>query len=657
MAELIATQSVENLETKLNEAVNSIESLNLKQAMQNIKDLIWLKKDFINDMDEINQDDFENFAQSMKVIESNEAGINLVKNLLNANFTNASELRKYQKENSAEFSDLADFNLCFLRFYGKYVESEDFGRSFFEEFLYNVKEENMCFLAYSMVRECSSIGGEGNVFSTDFLKKMGNEKQNAVFWSYFAIKELLQKIARKEKFYNKNFSNGYGEMLIDSFPKLISQVIILGKDRFNKFLYEKMLKNAKELDDFMDAWFTVKKVDFDFENWDSICELMQDWERVYENIKLIKFMKLFINNFEVQQEIKTVCLNFFNEFSSMSFIDLYNLDFGNVENCKNCLNEKIDNSSLEDKENIKELFDNNIFHSRFFKKAIEDEEFLNFVSKDDKSFQALKRCYNENSRLFYNRDVTCETKAKVTLIKEGEFFRDDTALNIPLKKDEVDRSSVMVRMDKRPELEGNEIVILFELSSRSWWWNRSLCLNLNKESFTKLAKITEKVSNQKEFLDWIYSNRKKLIVKNRGENSNTLVTNFEELAQNAGFFILSENQKKVFDRIPEENREEFKNNFTQCPEFRATVEILGKTITDTESFIKLYSSFFWAYNLLSLNIQLSCAMQLVMGNVMENFLSVQKTEDVKFINETLNNLKPNLKHDEVPRIESQLTER
>ncbi len=381
-------------------------------------------------------------------------------------------------------------------------------------------------------------------------------------------------------------------------------------------------------------------------NWSSFCELMQDWERFYQNMKLIRFMKLFVNNIESTEEIEKFFLNSFDELLKiMSFNDL---SFTNMEGCRNSLNKKIDDGSFENGKTIKELLDRYIFRSRFsrfFKKAIEDEEFLNFVSKDDENFQALKKCYDENSRLFYNRDVTWETKVKVTLIKEGKVFSDDTVLVMG----EVNRTSVIERMDKRPELEGGEIVILFELSSRSWWWNRSLCLNLNKGSFTKLAKITEKVSNQKEFLDWIYSNRKKLIVKNRGENSNTLVTNFEELAQDAGFFILSDNQKKVFDRIPEENREEFKNNFVQHPEFRAIVELLGQTITDTENFVKLYGGFIWTLNLVA--VQLSFAMQLTFLNAMKGFveeLERNQSENLQEIKDTIKN-----ESFRIPQIESQ----
>lgn len=649
MAEPLTTQSVEDVETKLNEAVNSIENPDLKQAMQNIKDLIWSQKDVINDMDEIKQDDFENFAQNLKTIENNEVGISLVANLLNAGFKKENEFNSYWDSNFDEISKLKKFNLCLLRFYGKYVENENLDKNFFFNFVIGAEKENYAFIAHPMMRESTS-----HFVTQDETSWLNKEKQNALFFSYEALYHIF---LLDEKYKNEP------EYIPTVFISLLSHTkpyyLVLTKGRFNEFFYKKIIEDNKNFDDFMDMWFKAKgNSEIDFENLNFVCELMQDWERVYQNVKLIRFMKLFVNNIESTEKIEKFFLNSFDELLKiMSFNDL---SFTNMEGCRNSLNKKIDDSSFENGKTIKELLDRYIFRSRFsrfFKKAFEDEEFLNFILEKEENFKALLECYNENPRLFYNRDITWETKAKVTLIKEGKFFRDDTALNIPLKKDEVDRSSVMVRMDKRPELEGDEIVILFELSSRSWWWNRSLCLNLNKESFTKLAKIMEKVPNQKEFLDWIYSNRKKLIVKNRGENSNTLVTNFEELAQNAGFFILSENQKKVFDRIPEENREEFKNNFTQCPEFRATVEILGKTITDTESFIKLYSSFFWAYNLLSLNIQLSCAMQLVMGNVMENFLSVQKTEDVKFINETLNNLKPNLKHDVVPQIESQLSER
>ncbi len=634
MAEPLTTQSVEDVETKLNEAVNNIKNPNSKQAMQNIKDLIWSQKNVIKDMDEISQNDFGNFAQGMKVIESDEIGISLIVSLLNANFTNASKLQKYQEENSEEFSDLADFNLCFLRFYGKYIESENFSKDFFNNFFVNIAKKNLTFIAYPMIRESVSVGIP--VKTSEMLK----EKQNALFWIYSTLCELFD----ADNKYEKELIVGKIKTL---FSTLEARVRNLEKERFNNFLYQKMLEDNKNFDDFMNIWFKVKDdSDFFMNNWGSVCELMQDWERFYQNMKLIRFMKLFVNNIESTEEIEKFFLNSFDELLKiMSFNDL---SFTNMEGCRNSLNKKIDDGSFENGKTIKELLDRYIFRSRFsrfFKKAIEDEEFLNFVSKDDENFQALKKCYDENSRLFYNRDVTWETKVKVTLIKEGKVFSDDTVLVMG----EVNRTSVIERMDKRPELEGGEIVILFELSSRSWWWNRSLCLNLNKGSFTKLAKITEKVSNQKEFLDWIYSNRKKLIVKNRGENSNTLVTNFEELAQDAGFFILSDNQKKVFDRIPEENREEFKNNFVQHPEFRAIVELLGQTITDTENFVKLYGGFIWTLNLVA--VQLSFAMQLTFLNAMKGFveeLERNQSENLQEIKDTIKN-----ESFRIPQIESQ----
>ncbi len=244
MAEPLTTQSVEDVETKLNEAVNNIKNPNSKQAMQNIKDLIWSQKNVIKDMDEISQNDFGNFAQGMKVIESDEIGISLIVSLLNANFTNASKLQKYQEENSEEFSDLADFNLCFLRFYGKYIESENFSKDFFNNFFVNIAKKNLTFIAYPMIRESVSVGIP--VKTSEMLK----EKQNALFWIYSTLCELFD----ADNKYEKELIVGKIKTL---FSTLEARVRNLEKERFNNFLYQKILEYNNNFDDFMSIWFKV----------------------------------------------------------------------------------------------------------------------------------------------------------------------------------------------------------------------------------------------------------------------------------------------------------------------------------------------------------------------------------------------------------------
>lgn len=108
-------------------------------------------------------------------------------------------------------------------------------------------------------------------------------------------------------------------------------------------------------------------------------------------------------------------LNLFNQADLSQFTDENNFIFTNFMNY-------IENITNDYEGEIKTFLNQYVFRSRFFKKAFEDEEFLNFILEKNENFKALLECYNENQRLFYNRDVTWETKAKVTLIKEGEFL-------------------------------------------------------------------------------------------------------------------------------------------------------------------------------------------------------------------------------------------
>lgn len=644
MAEPLTTQSVE---TKLNEVVSGIDDFYLQQAMKNIKDLIWLKKDFINDMDKINQDDFENFAQNMKVIERYKTKISLVANLLNAGFKIENEFNSYWDSNFDEISKLKKFNFCFLIFLGCYIEKENPDKIFLINFVIEVEEENYAFIAHPMMRESTS-----HFVTQDETSQLSKEKQNALFFSYRALYNIF---LLDNKF--KNEPEGISTGFISLLSHIEPYCLVLTKERFNNFLYQKMLEDNKKIDDFMDMWFKAKEnSEIAVDNWNFVCELMQDWEKVYRNIEMMRFMKLFINSFGLQQDIATVLLNLFDEFFLMSFVDLYNLDFSNIENCKNWLNEKIDNSELEDKENIKELFDNNIFHSkfsRFFKKAIEDEEFLSFVSKNDKNFQASKICFDKNYRLFNNSGITWGTKAKATRIKIGEDVRDDTTLvgNTSLVIGEVNRIVVIERMDKKPELNEEELSVMFLLSHRSWWWNRSLFLNLSKSDYEIIVFVLGQLPEDQKmvFVNLFYLYRNEFI----GKNGKLVPDFFEKVQIITKRFIFSENQKKVFDLVPEENREEFKNNFMQHPEFRATVELLGKTITDTESFVKLYGTFIWAFNLVNSSIQLGLAMQFVIGKVMAQFLKSINENDREEINKKIDEIE---NFSSRPRIEYQTSE-
>lgn len=638
MAEPLTTQSVEDVETKFNEAVSNILNLIGRIEIKNY-----------DSFDFITEDNVIEFSNYMGVIELHgREGFEALQNALNSD-------DKEKLNNNLKFRDL----------YGKYIWKCNFNVNFFTTVCFDEGKDNKVTFLQNIFR---GAGGD--------LAKAGKRPEDKKDDGYVYTDEL-------------NSSKAY--LIMHNFRLLNDILCIFKKWQNNDWTYffdveryeviDIFNEDANNVDEFKVISLLLNKIVFlknDYnEFFDNVLKNINlDFSNLIQIFDTIDLVLTSEEKFSLSEDGEVFDYKNSNDNLSIPRKDLYE-PFENLrKNWKRLYNIKIVINKilkLRKEENfnpenywtaVRDLINSINFDERtarflkiLAKRIITDESLLNYLSNNSENIvnvvDALQNMYYIYPRLFNNRYITWETKAKVTLIKEGDFFKDDTALNIPLKEDEVNRSSVMVRMDKRPELEGDEIVILFELSSRSWWWNRSSFLNLNKGSFTKLAKITEKVPHQKEFLDWIYLNRKKLIVKNTGENSNTLVKDFEELVRDAGFFVLSDNQQKVFDLVHESNKEEFKDNFTQHPEFRATVELLGKTITDTKSFIELYSGFIWAYNLVNSSIQLGLAMQFVMGNVMANFLSMQKTEDVEFINKTLDSFKPKLEHDEVPQIESQ----
>ncbi len=738
MNESVATQSDENDETKLNEAINNILTLIAQIEIKNF-----------DSFDKISEDEIEKFSKNIKIVEKCEKdGYKKLQEALNLNegytpsFKNVELTKKLNILNN---------NLKFRDLYGKYMLKCEFDINFFSLLYLHEKDS----LIYNLFRESGlddiikngsrDEENDGYVYTDELKISQASLIADAcrillgdilyVFQRWMddnAYNQLIDAEYANVDIFDKVEISGQEETFISEY-KAVSLLLMgfnnLQNNGIDYYFLWKLFYRAGYNNNYMlqifskiDSVFEKCNLENEIYHYDSSLFFIKDvyepffvfkknWEKVCYKMKvsnLSRLLNLFLEKFNCEENVKQDILNLIEKLNSDQFIKQNDFDLASMRSYRNYVNYVIEASNFEYAEEMKTFFKTNIFCSGVFKKAIEDEKFLNILLNKE-LFEILLKLHKENQRLFDfdSNIVTWETKLKIFEGKSSET-----------------NSSFLMRVNRKPQLSSDEIYVLGELISRCWkilWWIKNIFLNLSNEDIAFITSIYNDLSSESErvrFLNWIYANKYRLIII--GRDANKLVPYISEEIQNAGFFILSRNQQKVFDFAPEENkkefrrnfaqypefrkkieflgetifdkesrndniftpdilekiqdigffilsknqqkvfelvpelnREEFKNNFLQHPEFRATVELLGQTITDTESFVKLYGGFIWAFNLVNSSIQLGLAMQFVIGKVMAQFLMGISENDREEINKKIDEIET---FSSRPRIEYQPSE-
>lgn len=272
---------------------------------------------------------------------------------------------------------------------------------------------------------------------------------------------------------------------------------------------------------------------------------LRSWIIQKRNFRLIseqKYVKLAI-----QQHV----LNFIpqNTRGRENLIrNLEKIEFLVCQNCSSDLYSKFISTIYKRRNSIFDV--NQIEIIKMFKSVNRIKEFLEYISKNTENISMLVECLTSNPNLFLNQNFSWHTKARIAVAQK----------KLHSSKYEYKKYSVS-RLINKEQMSSDEIAVAFELSSKTWWWNRSKnLLRLEKEingqkGFKIIADVVSKLDKSQisQFYDWLYEKRDELITENGvAENlfERVLQNNFrvrdgswENLMNESG---LSEKQKEQF---------------------------------------------------------------------------------------------------------------